>query len=100
MYDPCYVPTSLLMKCRQYDFTGSMYGDKSNTVIFDNSLLHRLVPTFQQKRTFDRCARESIAYFLSHPELQVEDPAFDRWCDSVIAAQETAREKVKNTWMK
>ena len=72
-----------------------MIGDKSNTVIFDNSLLHRLVPTFQQKRTFDQCARESIAYFLSHPELQVEDPDFDAFSDAMVEIMENAAEKVR-----
>ena len=94
-YNPCYVPTRLLMESKKYDFTGSMYGDKSNTVIFDNSLLHRLVPTFQQKRTFDQCARESIAYFLSHPELQVEDPDFDAFSDAMVEIMENAAEKVR-----
>ena len=94
-YNPCYVPTKLLMESKKYDFTGSMYGDKSNTVIFDNSLLHRLVPTFQQKRTFDQCARESIAYFLSHPELQVEDPDFDAFSDAMVEIMENAAEKVR-----
>ena len=95
VYNPCYVPTKLLMESKKYDFTGSMYGDKSNTVIFDNSLLHRLVPTFQQKRTFDQCARESISYFLSHPELQVEDPDFDAFSDAMVEIMENAAEKVR-----
>ena len=94
-YNPCYVPTRLLMESKKYDFTGSMYGDKSNTVIFDNSLLHRLVPTFQQKRTFDQCARESISYFLSHPELQIEDPDFDAFSDAMVEIMENAAEKVR-----
>ena len=94
-YKPCYVPTDLLAKTTKYDFVGAMVGDKSNTVIFDNSLLHRLVPTFQQKRTFDQCARESIAYFLSHPELQVEDPDFDAFSDAMVEIMENAAEKVR-----
>ena len=94
-HNPWYVHTTLLLESKKYDFTGSMYGDKSNTVIFDNSLLHRLVPTFQQKRTFDQCARESIAYFLSHPELQVEDPDFDASSDAMVEIKEHAAEKVR-----
>ena len=34
---------------------------------------------------------QCVAYLLAHPELQVEDPAFDTWCDQVIAAQEQAK---------
>jgi len=28
---------------------------------------------------------------LSHPELQVEDPEFDEWCDKVIDVLEKAK---------
>jgi len=31
---------------------------------------------------------------LSHPELQVEDPEFDAWCDRVIDALEAAKAAV------
>jgi len=89
-YRPCYVPTELLMRSKRYDFTGSLLGDKSNTVIFDNSLLHRLVPTYQPRRRFDECARECVDYFLTHPEVQTEDPEFDQFSDAVIALMEQA----------
>ena len=89
-YLPCFVPTSILSKSAKYDFEGGLLGDKSNTVIFDNSLLHRLVPDFQIRKTFEQAARESAAYFLSHPELQTEDPEFDRFTDSVVAVMEKA----------
>lgn len=94
-YKPCYVPTALLMKSKKYDFTGSMLGDKSNTVIFDNSLLHKLVPSFQAKKRFDQSARESVAYFLSHPELQTEDPEFDRFSDALVSIMEQAAKQVE-----
>lgn len=32
-----------------------------------------------------------ISYMLEHPELQVEDQAFDAWCDRIVAAMEQAR---------
>ena len=83
------------MKCRQYDFTGSMYGDKSNTVIFDNSLLHRLVPSFRVERRFDQRVRESAEYFLSHPEMQVEYPDFDRFTEQIIAIMDEAERKAE-----
>ena len=94
-YKPCNVPTKLLMESKKYDFAGSMYGDKSNTVIFDNSLLHRLVPTFQQKKRFDQSARDSVSYILSHPELQVEDPEFDAFCDAVAQIMDSAAERIR-----
>lgn len=93
-YKPCYVPTELLMNSGKYDFEGSLLGDKSNTVIFDNSLLHRLVPTYQIQKRFDQAARESAAYILAHPELQQEDPDFDRFTDEIAAIMAEAGEKI------
>jgi len=93
-YRPCYVPSAILARCKGYDFEGGLIGDKTNTVIFDNSLLHRLVPGLTQQKRFDQAARESVAYFLSHPELQTEDPEFDRFSDAVIAAMEQAEETI------
>ena len=93
-YKPCYVPTSLLVKAGKYDFEGAMLGDKSNTVIFDNALAHRLVPAWTIQKRFDQAARESAAYILSHPELQVEDPEFDRFSDQVAAIMEKAGESI------
>ena len=94
-YKPCYVPTALLMQYKNYDFEGGLLGDKSNTVIFDNTLLHRLVPAYQPKKRFDQAARECVQYFLTHPELQTEDPAFDRFSDDVVRIMEQAEAAVK-----
>lgn len=93
-YHPCYVPTTLLMRSGTYDFEGGLLGDKSNTVIFDNSLLHRLVPGLPAPRRFSEGARESVAYFLSHPELQTEDPDFDRFSDQVAAVMAQAGDAI------
>ncbi len=94
-YRPCFVPSEILAKCKKYDFEGALIGDKSNTVIFDNSLLHRLVPSLPPRKRFDQAARECVAYFLSHPELQTEDPEFDRFSDAVIAAMEQAEDAIR-----
>ena len=93
-YRPCYVPSVILAQCGQYDFEGGLIGDKSNTVIFDNSRLHALVPGLKQTKRFDEAARECVAYFLSHPELQTEDPEFDRFSDQVVAAMEQAEKTI------
>lgn len=74
-----------------YDFTGNLLGDKAVTVVFDCAKLKRAVPGFQATVRFDEGVRRCVAYLKAHPELQVEDPEFDRWCDCVIEAQETAK---------
>ena len=77
-----------------FDFTGSLLGDKSVSVIFDNSKLKRVVPDMATNVRFDMGVRKALDYVLSHPECQVEDPEFDEWCDRVIAAVEKAKELV------
>ena len=78
-----------------YDFEGSLTGDKSVSVVFDNSKLKRTVPDMRTTVRFDQGVRIALDYVLSHPEeCQKEDPEFDAWCDRVIAAQEKAKEAV------
>ena len=93
-YKPCFVPSTLISACSKYDFVGALIGDKANSVIFDNSKIHSLVPTYTQSLRFDQAAQDSVQYFLSHPEKQVEDPEFDHFCDQVVAIMEEAEKKV------
>ncbi len=90
---PCYVPSDFLQAVSAYDFTGSLTGDKANSVVFDNAKLKRLVPGFTAKKRFDQGIRETIRHILAHPELQKEDPKFDAWCDRVIEVLEKAKKE-------
>ncbi len=93
---PYYVASDFLaaVSPKEWDFTGNLLGDKSVTVVFDCSKLKRAVPGFQATTRFDEGVRRCVSYLLAHPELQVEDPAFDAWCDQVIAAQEKAKASI------
>lgn len=77
-----------------FDFEGSLTGDKSVSVVFDNSKLKRAVPQMRTNVTFAQGVKVSLDYVLAHPELQVEDPEFDLWCDKVIDALERAKSEV------
>lgn len=80
----------------QYDYEGSLTGDKSVTVVFDNSKLKKAVPEFKPTVSFSEGVRIALDYVLSHPEeCQIDDPEFDEWCDKVIAALEKAKEMLK-----
>jgi nucleoside-diphosphate-sugar epimerase len=85
------VQADLALK-KPYDLRGSLLGDKSNSVVFDNTKLKRLVPGFCAKVRFDQGVKKAVDYVLSHKEYQIEDPEFDAWCDRIIAAQEKALE--------
>ena len=90
-----YVPSSFLAATSDYDFEGGLIGDKANTVVFDNAKLKRLVPGFTATKRFDQGIKETINYVLSHPDYQIEDPEFDRYCDRVIEALSAAVGKVR-----
>lgn len=77
-----------------FDFTGSLIGDKSVSVVFDNSKLKRAVPDMKTTVRFDQGVRIALDYVMAHPELQVEDPEFDAWCDKVIDTLEKAKEYI------
>ena len=87
---PYYVASEFLAAVapKAWDFEGNLLGDKSVTVVFDCSKLKRAVPGWQPTVRFDEGVRRCVAYLMAHPELQVEDPEFDAWCDRVIKAQE------------
>lgn len=70
------------------DCVGNLLGDKSNTVIFDNTKIKRAVPQFCATTRFDQGVREALDYIYSHAECQHADPVFDEWSDRVIEAYE------------
>jgi len=89
-----HISSEFLDECSggRYDFKGSLLGDKSNSVVFDNTKLKRLAPGFCAAVRVDEGIRKTIANVLSNRQLQKEDPEFDEWCDKVIAAVQSARE--------
>jgi len=80
-----HISSEFLAKNSSYDFTGSLIGDKANSVVFDNTKLKRLVPGFHAKVRFDQGIRRTIDYVLSHKECQIEDKEFDAWCEKTLA---------------
>lgn len=80
-----YAPSTYLAAHSHYDFTGSLIGDKANSVVFDCSKLKSLVPDFVATKRADQGIRETVEYVMSHPECQVEDPEFDAWCDEICS---------------
>ena len=92
-FKPYYVASDFLATVapKEYDFTGNLLGDKSVTVVFDCTKLKRAVPGFQATTRFDEGVRRCVAYLMSHPELQIEEPEFDAWCDRVIDTLEQVK---------
>lgn len=81
--NPVYASSTYLAAHSHYNFTGSLIGDKANSVVFDCSKLKSLVPDFVATKRVDQGIRETVEYVISHPECQKEDPEFDKWCDEI-----------------
>lgn len=79
-----YIPSATLARAHD-EFTGSLLGDKAHSVIFDNTKLKRLVPGFAATIRYDQGVRLTLDYINKHPELQVPDPEFDEWTDTMIS---------------
>lgn len=65
---------------------GDLLGDKSSSAIFDTSKIKRLVPDFVCTTPFEVGVKQSVQYFLDHPERQVIDEEWNDAIDALIEA--------------
>lgn len=69
---------------------GTLIGDKSNSVVFDNSKIKRFVPDYNCEVKWSEGLRRALAWFEAHPEFQTIDrAAIDKW-DLILARYERA----------
>jgi len=68
----------------------AVLGDKSHSMIFDNSKIKRLTPDFVCTTPFSWGAREIVAWYEADPARQVVDAHLDALLDQIIAAYESA----------
>ncbi len=66
-----------------------LLGDKTHSVIFDNTKVKRLVPDYVATIPFVQGAQEIIDWFDADPARQVVDADRDAILDRIIAAQRT-----------
>ena len=66
----------------------SLLGDKTHSMIFDNSKVKHLVPGWRARIPFSQGAREILAYYDGERSRQVVDPAFDATVDKLVALAE------------
>ncbi len=79
-----HVPSELIAK-RHPAWGAGLLGDKSHSVIFDNTKLKRLVPEFCPKIRFAEGAREIVAFHRAHPEWSPSDARLDALMDELVA---------------
>jgi nucleoside-diphosphate-sugar epimerase len=84
-----HIPSDFIATCYP-DKLGSLVGDKSVSVVFDNSKIKRFVPGYCATTPFREGIRRTIAWFDADPARQVIDlQANARW-DKLLAAWERA----------
>ena len=69
---------------------GSLVGDKSNSVVFDNRKIKRFVPEYVCEVSWAEGVRRSLAWIEAHPEFQTIDHEMNAVWDRIIAAYERA----------
>jgi nucleoside-diphosphate-sugar epimerase len=65
-----------------------LLGDKTHSVIFDNSKIKSIAPDFAATIPFADGAKEIISWFDSNPSHRIVDEQTDRLIDKIIAAFE------------
>jgi nucleoside-diphosphate-sugar epimerase len=61
--------------------TGSLIGDKSNSMLFDNTKIRTIVPGWHARVPFRRGAQEIVDWHLADPARQQVDPEVDAFHD-------------------
>jgi nucleoside-diphosphate-sugar epimerase len=69
-------------------YTGSLIGDKINSVVFDNSKIKRHVPEFGCKVTWAEGVKRTITWFDADPARQSIDSDVDQKWDKIISTYE------------
>ncbi len=71
-------------------YTGSLIGDKINSVVFDNSKIKLFVPEFDCKVPWAEGVKRTIAWFDADKARQIINPEADQKWDAIISAYESA----------
>jgi nucleoside-diphosphate-sugar epimerase len=79
-----HVPSEVIAAVRP-DLGPGLLGDKTHSMVFDNSKVKVLVPEFHTTVWFDDGAREIMAWHDAHPEAQRVDPATEASWDRLVA---------------
>lgn len=84
-----YIPSDYIARFDS-EAVGSLIGDKSNSVVFDNSKIKKYVPDYHCEVTWADGLRRSLAWFESHPEFQTIDMESNLIWDKIISGYEKA----------
>jgi nucleoside-diphosphate-sugar epimerase len=67
------------------EWGAGLLGDKTHSMVFDNSKLRRVVPGWHAVIPFERGAREIVSWYREDPSRQVTDERMDALMDKLAA---------------
>ena len=75
-----HVPSEIIAR-EHPDWGAGLLGDKTHSVIFDNSKIKRFVPGFECTTPFARGAEEIVDFYTKNPSFEPVNPAIDQLLD-------------------
>ena len=89
-----HIPSDFIVACLP-DMEGTLIGDKSVSVVFDNSKIKRFVPDYMATTRFAEGIRQSLAWFNADPARKlIDDEANARWDKLLESYQKGVRAAV------
>jgi nucleoside-diphosphate-sugar epimerase len=87
--EPCivHIPSDFMVACLP-EMEGTLIGDKSVSVVFDNSKIKRFVPDYVATTRFAQGIRRSLAWFDADPERKLIDSRENATWDKLIDSYE------------
>jgi nucleoside-diphosphate-sugar epimerase len=82
----CHVPSATIAK-HDSDWGDSLLGDKTHSMIFDNTKIKRVVPSFCATIPYAQGARETLAWYDADPARRRVDAAADALMDRLVELQ-------------
>ena len=79
-----HVPSDVIARYDK-DWGDGLLGDKTHSMIFDNSKIQRVVPDFNPQIPFSEGARQIVEWYMADLDRQVVDTEFDMLNDRIIA---------------
>jgi nucleoside-diphosphate-sugar epimerase len=82
-----HIPSDFLIACKP-ELQGTLIGDKSVSVVFDNTKIKRFVPGYCATTSFAQGIRQTLAWFNADPSRKQIDAAWNATMDKVIDVYE------------
>jgi nucleoside-diphosphate-sugar epimerase len=82
-----HVPSEVIAR-HHPDWGAGLLGDKTHSVIFDNTKLKRVVPDYCAKIPFAQGAREIVRFYLENPNFEALRPDVDQLMDKLSASRD------------